>query len=749
MLSNHINRFSNSYFNKIKDELTNINSSIERLDYKDLNQVLISVKPKNNTDLIEYYYLLAKLAVINFDLSFFEKNRFSEKNLIVTNIGFSIWKANYLLIKNKLYESKQILEDISKKNLETDLMLLLDYFYVKILLTYENKNFSEIIKTYENNKELINSLEDHDFSTLGIYYRVLISYIILGKNELAKELIDKGLVLSEKYSKNYFYARFIGIKGYFLRSRKNVRSGYDYYQKALEIAKIYKFESEIAFHNKMLSSFEIDLGLYQMAFDHSKEAININEKIGNKLELKNIYLNHGIILLKLSKYELAKESYLKALKFFIETKDYQSILQVYNSLGIISHDQGNFDKALQNYQKAHEISIKNNLISNRLYTLNNIAMIYKHKAEYEKAIDMIKKAIIVYENNVEKLRFNVNLLYLNLIDLNIYQGNYLESLTISNEIVDLESLNTEELGYLFFMKSKANYNMGEIDEAQKSAEKSITYLEKTESPFNIAVGLENIAKIQYILDKKIDSINSLKSALKIIKNNKIHGDLYQDVKIELIEVLVNNYEFEEAKLNIESFKSILKENNIKISNYRENQLIFIELLQKNIESTLTEEEILKYYEKIKTKNYFILRMKTLSLLIDYYISDYNLEKALKLIDEGIVLASEKKNLILEIEIKLLKALLLSKQGKVKESKLLCDNINHELKENKIVSYQTRLAETIEKIEDHEKYNIALLAVEESQKKLEDPERDNILKEEVQNYLKLIMRFVKEKEVSLS
>lgn len=749
MLFYHFKRFSKEYITKLESNLQKTQKSLIELDYKELFLLLKKNEPTYELDIIEYFYLLSKIANIIIDFSIFQKPYDIIQKFIKNNIGFEIWYINYLLIDNKIDFAEAKLKSLNEKISDNDKMLYFDYLLLNILFKYEKREFKGIIEIFSNNLSLIRDYRDILFSKLGIYFRVIIVYILMKKKDSAKELIEEGLLLSEKYSQDYYYPRFIGIKGYFLRFFGEKEQSILYHQEALDKAKLSGYKSEIAFHYKMLSSLELWLRHFQAAFDNNMEAIKINIELGNKQELKSTYFFNGQISVKLGKYEIAIEYYKKALILFEEAKDNQRILQIYNGLGIIYQDYGKLTKALQYYEKALNSAVKNNLIMDKMISTNNIGTIYRFKGEYDKAIELTLKAIEIYINNIGKIRFNINPLYLNLVDLYIYRGNYKSSFEIIKDNINLKNLNIEELGRLYFLKSKANYFMGEIKNAQENAEKALEYYEKTNSPYLVALVLYYIAKIQYIFDEKNNSIELLNKTITLLKESKSYGKLYQEVNIEIIEVLIVNMEFDEAQIRIEELKTIINQKEINFPKYRENQLIFLGFLQKSMEYEIKEREILEFYNRIEEENYYILRIKTLIILIGFYLRNYNFDKALKMIDEGIQLTTTKNNLILELEINFLKSLVLSRQGKIIDAKKLCRSFNSILEENKLVSYQIRQRDTLKLIDDQEDFNLVYGLVEDSKSVKEKNEIQKKIEGEVFDYLSQIMRYVKEKEISLS
>lgn len=107
----------------------------------------------------------------------------------------------------------------------------------------------------------------------------------------------------------------------------------------------------------------------------------------------------------------------------------------------------------------------------------------------------------------------------------------------------------------------------------------------------------------------------------------------------------------------------------------------------------------------------------------------------------------KNNLIIEIEINFLKSLILSRKGKIEDAKNLCSRFNSILENKKMYAYQKRQQETLKLITDHENFNLNYGLVEDTKSKKEKELIEQKLEQETFDYLNLIMRYVKEKEIS--
>ena len=129
------------------------------------------------------------------------------------------------------------------------------------------------------------------------------------------------------------------------------------------------------------------------------------------------------------------------------------------------------------------------------------------------------------------------------------------------------------------------------------------------------------------------------------------------------------------------------------------------------------------------------------------MNNYKLNEALLLIDKGIHLSTMKNNLIIEIEINFLKSLILSRKGKIEDAKNLCSRFNSILENKKMYAYQKRQQETLKLITDHENFNLNYGLVEDTKSKKEKELIEQKLEQETFDYLNLIMRYVKEKEIS--
>jgi tetratricopeptide (TPR) repeat protein len=168
----------------------------------------------------------------------------------------------------------------------------------------------------------------------------------------------------------------------------------DYATQALELSEKIKNRLEQAHAYVNLGNAQIILGNYPKALEYFSNAKNLYEELETQPEnrekvqngLARSYGSIAIVFSEQSNYSKALEFNLKALKIYEQSTDKLRLARVLNNIGIVYKSQGNEFKALEYFIKAKELQEK---IGDPTYgtTLTNIGNIYLHQKNYVKAIE--------------------------------------------------------------------------------------------------------------------------------------------------------------------------------------------------------------------------------------------------------------------------------------------------------------------------------------------------------------------------
>ncbi|MDP1800247.1 MAG: tetratricopeptide repeat protein [Bacteroidota bacterium] len=176
--------------------------------------------------------------------------------------------------------------------------------------------------------------------------------------------------------------------------------GLEYGKRALAICNQKNDLEKASIANMQIGSNYLALNNTDSSRIYYTNALLISRKLGDTLNVSNIYNNLGLIKYYQSDFPGALNYYLISLKIKEEMKDSAKLGWNYNAIGALYTGTASYDKALIYLTKAMTIAkIRNN---QRGYTeaSGNIANIYKAKKEYNKALSVYKEILsITLKNN--------------------------------------------------------------------------------------------------------------------------------------------------------------------------------------------------------------------------------------------------------------------------------------------------------------------------------------------------------------
>ncbi len=436
-------------------------------------------------------------------------------------------------------------------------------------ILFHRAKFNEIADLYKKNQT----------AGMGLWYALL--HIYEGKveeyNSLILELSDKlnnsillsfifyveaiqGL-LSQNFSK-YIENRENCFNFFLVRYPQEIKYSSDLYK----LIQIYMLEMD-AFY--LRSTY-----ILSMARDKTKECLNLNRALNDRILQAQINNTIGIIELERGNFQIAHQIFLKSEAIAKEIKMDRLLGHVAGSIGEIYLQMGHLDEALFWYNKSYSTvkEWKNDYRS--LYVLHaSFADIYFAKEEFEKAKIEMEKVLQILENRHFKdlfmqMKYAEILLYLadvSLVEsilsqiekewksqlsptqktyflfllgfLEYKKNNYgnaqdflqkamLLSDELGNEILSSKTLVL--LSVVFLKKYTLTLDLEELIEADKCLEDIITYLEEKAK-------YESLSLIYYIRSKIKIIVLDFETALFLLKRGEELARTYTPL-------LVENYE---------------------------------------------------------------------------------------------------------------------------------------------------------------------------------------------------------------
>lgn len=240
------------------------------------------------------------------------------------------------------------------------------------------------------------------------------------------------------------------------------------------------------------------------------------------------YLNRGLALRKISKFDLALKDFYSVLNYYDRNYDAPIKGDANNGIGLIYKELKNYDKALKYYKRSAELYLESNYISSLYAVNNNIAVIFSLQNKFKEALSYYNKNLNVLEKKPNNYKLaqtyhNIGNCFLVLKQYTLAIEYFQKSLSLKKSIgnKDLITTSLNSLANTYIRLQKYNKALAYSKNAyQFTLETSNIYFRKTSSKdlFKIYTHLqEPDSAMQYfmIYEQLKDSILNLESLSRI------------------------------------------------------------------------------------------------------------------------------------------------------------------------------------------------------------------------------------------
>ena len=274
-------------------------------------------------------------------------------------------------------------------------------------------------------------------------------------------------------------------------------------------------EKEKAVKLKDLALLYRQAGDYDTALERQLEALKIDEKNDDLVNLAVDYSNIGLIYQDKGDLDKALQFTSKALKIDIKNNNLVNMAGDYNNIGQIYRAKGDLDKALQFTFDALAIVEKNNDLPQMAIGYNNIGLIYKAKGNLDKALEFIFKALDIAKKNNDQVSKavgynNIGVIYWAKGDLDKALEFIFKALDIAKKNNDLPqmAIRYNNIGAIFKAK-------GDLDKALEFIFKALDIDEKNNDLVNMAKDFDNVGHIYQAKSDKQTAEKYFKRAKEI------------------------------------------------------------------------------------------------------------------------------------------------------------------------------------------------------------------------------------------
>ena len=337
-----------------------------------------------------------------------------------------------------------------------------------------------------------------------------------------------------------------------------------------------------------LSQVYREKGEVHVALEYIKDALKIDEMLGNKSNMSSSYNDLGILYYDLGLFENSLEYYLKSLELDKEMDNSQGIATSLINIGFLHSELKNYDDAIRCFKESRDIQLASNDSLGLITSYNNLSGVYYSTNELDSSSAQlsISLPIALEVNNapsianiysrkgriLQKLKSDSAMFY------------FQKALNLRSKVKDMDGLQASNYEIADFYLDK-----NQLNSALKYGEKAYLIAKQLENPKLIKTSSKLLSNIHFRLGsyKKAFQMLEINNKLEIEANNnensrklfKRHMDLEYKLKKEndsirsQAEIDKHNLELDKQKLIAEKSR-IQKEKSEAIASKKGMYLIF-------------------------------------------------------------------------------------------------------------------------------------------------------------------------------
>ncbi len=273
-----------------------------------------------------------------------------------------------------------------------DTIKLIEIYNSLGLCQLYQQQFDEATRFYYTGLRLAQQINDEE-QTAYIYSNLAVIFSRIKNYKQAIEQYHKALAINIKLNNSLHIASSSNGLGSTFYLLEKYDSAQIYFQKALKyFRQTNDLEHEAIVLNNIANIHANGNDSLVKAISYYTKAIEVFEKLDNKLNMAYSYEGMGGVYLKMKNYAKAKETYMKGLRMMERTEPDYSILQsYYYSLSSLYEETGDYQQALK-YARIES------LYGDSLFNENKINQI----ATLEKQFDTEKKEAEINQLKIEQ-----------------------------------------------------------------------------------------------------------------------------------------------------------------------------------------------------------------------------------------------------------------------------------------------------------------------------------------------------------
>jgi signal transduction histidine kinase len=376
--------------------------------------------------------------------------------------------------------------------------------------------------------------------------------------EQAFKYANDALVISQRVNDVNQIIKSKMLIGSCFKVKGDYKTAIEQMEEALSMAKLEKNDSLQASILIALGDLYGLISKYNVALNYNLEALKINKRLNYKSGIAESYHNIAIVYYYILNLEKAREYNYQALKLYKELKDTSGIAKSLSNIALVLSNIDSLDKALYYNFQALDLfkRMGNEEGIGNAYT--NIGITYINKKNYEEALKYLNSALTIFSSG--SFQRNQLLVLANLSNAYLMTGKHQEALNKANEGYKLasQSQSSDLMAIIYNLYSQIYSRMNDFENAFKYER---AFVSIRDSIFNE----ENRNKISE-LEVRIETENKSIENELLRKTNRLQMILFVVAGVFVIVIIVilfyRNKSKQQTNKLLEEKNKIISEHNL-------------------------------------------------------------------------------------------------------------------------------------------------------------------------------------------
>ncbi|MBK6872786.1 MAG: tetratricopeptide repeat protein [Kineosporiaceae bacterium] len=308
---------------------------------------------------------------------------------------------------------------------------------------------------------------------------------------------------------------YIHQVGMLAQARGDYETAETSYRQALTINERLGNQAGMASSYHQLGMLAQDRGDYETAETSYRQSLTINERLGNQAGMATSYHQLGILAQDRGDYETAETSYRQSLTIDERLGNQAGMASSYHQLGMLAQDRGDYETAETSYRQSLTINERLGNQAGMATSYHQLGILARNRGEYETAETSYRQSLTIFERLGNQVGMASSYHQLGILaqdrgDYETAETSYRQSLTIFERLGNQVGMASSyhQLGMLA-------QDRGDYETAETSYRQSLTIDERLGNQAGMATSYGQLGILAYLRGDYETAETSYRQALTI------------------------------------------------------------------------------------------------------------------------------------------------------------------------------------------------------------------------------------------